>query len=92
MEKALVVPDVQALAEIVAHGETGLIYRKGDVQHLAESLTRLIKDPELTARLGRQGRKWVIENRTWKRAGKLVVDVYDRIRAKGGGSVTERAA
>jgi hypothetical protein len=40
-------------------------------------LTRLIKDPELTARLGRQGRKWVIENRTWKRAGKLVVGVYD---------------
>jgi hypothetical protein len=26
-----------------------------------------------------QGRKWVIENRTWKRAGKLVVDVYDRV-------------
>jgi glycosyltransferase involved in cell wall biosynthesis len=79
MEKALVVPNVQALAEIVAHGETGLTYRKGDVEHLAETLEGLIKDPELTARLGRQGRKWVIENRTWKRAGKLVVDVYDRV-------------
>jgi glycosyltransferase involved in cell wall biosynthesis len=54
MEKALVVPNVQALAEIVAHGETGLTYRKGDVEHLAETLEGLIKDPELTARLGRQ--------------------------------------
>jgi glycosyltransferase involved in cell wall biosynthesis len=93
MGKAVVASDVRALAEIVAHERTGLLFPKGNHEHLAASLTRLVQDPLLIKRLGRAGREWVIAERSWTRAGKLVVEVYDRVLARcGRGSATERAA
>lgn len=44
-------------AEIVEHGETGLLYPMGDRDALAQALRRLAGDPELRARLGDAGRR-----------------------------------
>lgn len=49
---AVVASDVGGIPEIVTHGESGLLVQAGDDALLAESLTELIKDPELRARLG----------------------------------------
>ncbi len=69
MEKAVVVSDVRALAEMIADGHTGLAFAKGDVPALAETLARLIADPALRAWLGRRGRAWVAAERTWRGVG-----------------------
>ncbi|GHC97434.1 hypothetical protein GCM10019060_28200 [Novosphingobium pokkalii] len=69
MEKAVVVSDVRALAEMIADGQTGLAFAKGDAGSLAQTLARLIDEPGLRARLGRQGRAWVRDARTWRGAG-----------------------
>ena len=45
------------LPEVVKHGQTGLISPVGDDTALAASLARLLDDPELAARLGRNGRE-----------------------------------
>ena len=65
MEKAVVVSSVRALSEMIRDGETGLVFRKGDVKDLADVLERLIKDGLLRKRLGMAGRQWVQESRTW---------------------------
>src|SRR5690606_22760827 len=59
MEKAVLVSDVGALAEMVRDGETGLLFRKGDLSDLAAKLAQLVKDPAMRERLGRNGRRWV---------------------------------
>lgn len=69
MEKAVVVPDVRALAEMITHEATGLVYAKGDVESLAAALARLLDDKALRQTLGRQGREWVVAERTWARTG-----------------------
>ncbi|MET3472409.1 glycosyltransferase involved in cell wall biosynthesis [Novosphingobium sp. 1529] len=69
MEKAVVVSDVRALAEMIADGHTGLAFAKGDVPALTETLARLIADPALRAWLGRRGRAWVAAERTWRGVG-----------------------
>src|SRR5690606_25433777 len=66
MEKAVVVSDVRALAEMVRDGETGLLFRKGDVDDLTDKLVQLVKDSVLRRSLGRNGRQWVQEERTWR--------------------------
>lgn len=66
MEKAVVASSVRALTEMVQHEETGLIFEKGNVQALADTLARLIADPELRERLGKAGRQWVERERTWE--------------------------
>ncbi len=69
MQKAVVVSDVRALAEMIADGRTGLAFAKGNVPALAEALAQLIADPGLRVRLGHEGRAWVAAERTWRGVG-----------------------
>lgn len=48
-----VVPDLGALRDVVADDQTGLWFRGGDPDDLAEKLSRLATDDELARRLGR---------------------------------------
>jgi glycosyltransferase involved in cell wall biosynthesis len=43
--------------EIVADGETGLLFDVGDARQLSACVSRLQNDPELAARMGRAGRE-----------------------------------
>ena len=79
MEKAVVVSSVKALSEMVQHDVTGLVFEKGNVGAMADTLARLIDDPALRKRLGKAGRTWVEQERTWKRtAEKALADLSAR--------------
>lgn len=75
MGKAVLVSNVQALSEIIRDGETGLQFRKGDVSDLADKLHSLLLDPPLRERLGREGRRWVQEERSWSAAAQRMQNV-----------------
>jgi glycosyltransferase involved in cell wall biosynthesis len=59
--RAVIASDMGSRREFVRHGETGLLYRAGDVGQLAEALSFLNQRPELAAKMGRAGRKFVRE-------------------------------
>ena len=77
MEKTVLVSSVQALKEMVRHGETGWVFDKGSVESLAEELGALLADPELRRKLGRQSRQWVAAERTWKRSTEAMVRQFN---------------
>lgn len=52
---------VMGVPEVVEDGETGLLVRPGRPDLLAEALVRLAAAPELRDRMGRAGRRWVLE-------------------------------
>ena len=79
MKKAVIASDVQALAEIVDDGKTGLLHKKDDVDSLAECIRRLVLDDKLRSKLANEGRKWVEEHRTWGAVTKHVSEVYDKL-------------
>jgi len=81
MEKAVLVSSVQALSEMIEDSETGIVFRKEDIGSLTDALQRLVSDANLRARLGGNGRRWVMENRRWQHIGELA-------RAKLDGLVT----
>jgi glycosyltransferase involved in cell wall biosynthesis/SAM-dependent methyltransferase len=72
MEKAVVVSSVAALTEMIADEETGLVFAKGNLGSLTDALDRLIGDPGLRRRLARNGRDWVVRQRTWAQIGRQV--------------------
>jgi glycosyltransferase involved in cell wall biosynthesis len=72
MEKAVLVSSVRALDEMIKHEETGLVFRKGDIDNLAETLFRLINNPNLRHALGKKGREWVSNERTWLKVGRKI--------------------
>jgi len=48
----------------VLHGRTGLLVDPTSVTEVADALIKLLRDPELAARMGREGRTWAWENFT----------------------------
>ena len=72
---AVVVPDLGQIAEIVRDGETGLLYRAGDLEALSRQCERLIDDPALRARLGRAAAGEVRTRFTWDRTAARVTDL-----------------
>jgi glycosyltransferase involved in cell wall biosynthesis len=48
------------------HEENGLIFPSGNAQVLADSILKLLDDPEFRARLAGEGRKSVVQNFDWE--------------------------
>lgn len=78
--KVLITSSVKALAEIIEEGKTGLVFEKDNAEQLAERLESVIVDEKLRKDIGKNARKWVVENHSWDLIAKRVTDVYDKLR------------
>ena len=77
--KVLVTSSVQALAEIVQDGVTGLVFEKDNSQDLAEKLEIALLDENLRSDIGTNANKWVKENHSWDVISERVTKIYDKI-------------
>ena len=74
MGKTLVVSSVAALLDFAQDGRTGLVFEKGNVAALEETLGRAVSDPELRARLKEAGLEFVRSQRTWPAICRAALD------------------
>ena len=77
--KVLITSSVQALAEIVQDGVTGMIFEKDDSNDLAAKLETAILDGDLRKNIGANANKWVTENHSWDVISQRVTSLYDKI-------------
>lgn len=63
---AIVASSVGQLRQIIRDGSNGLLTPPGDSAALAALLCRLLNDPELCRRLGRQAREDAVRNYSWE--------------------------
>jgi glycosyltransferase involved in cell wall biosynthesis len=73
--RPVVAADVGAIAHCVRPGETGALYRPGDVDGLAAAIRVLLADPAGAAALGRAGREHVRRHHTWAGNARTVADL-----------------
>ena len=55
--RVLVASDISAAREVVVDGVTGVLFRKGDIVHLAEQTLRVAADPALRRAIGFRARR-----------------------------------
>nr|WP_306270347.1 glycosyltransferase [Ornithinimicrobium sp. HY1793] len=80
--KAVVLSDVSPHRVFAGAGqERGRLFTAGDADSLATVLAELIADQDTRTTLGREGRLWCLDNRTWERVAGGVTDVHDRAQA-----------
>src|ERR1041384_7467302 len=57
--RTVVASDLGSRRELVKDGLTGLLFQVGNVRKLADAISLLVRHPELAARMGKEGRRWV---------------------------------
>lgn len=77
--KPVLASDVAALAEIVRDEDTGVLFRKGSIEHLGECMLRLANDTDLRHQIGKGGRAWVTENRDWRSLSQRISSIYSSL-------------
>ena len=78
----VVASQVGGLAFLVQDGVTGLVVPDGDVEGLAERLTRLLTDDALRERLGRQAAAYAREY-SWENIVTQLIGVYESLIFRG---------
>jgi glycosyltransferase involved in cell wall biosynthesis len=77
--KAVIAPDQENIREIVAPGDTCLLFVPGSRDSMAEAILRLAKDCELRGRLGQAGRALIFSRGyTWQRNAERVIGIAKR--------------
>ena len=71
--------DLPAIQDTVVHEENGLIFPSGNAQVLADSILKLLDDPEFRARLAGEGRKSVVQNFDWEIIAGKYAGVYGNL-------------
>jgi glycosyltransferase involved in cell wall biosynthesis len=79
LERALIVSDLPALAEIVGAPERGLTFVREDPASLAAVARPLVEDHNARIELGRRARRWVERERSWESNAGRYVDLYARV-------------
>jgi glycosyltransferase involved in cell wall biosynthesis len=74
--KAIVASRAGQIAEILEDGHSGILVTPGDVAALSQTLLRLIADPALQRRLGRNARQQAVANHSWEQYIARLAQIY----------------
>ena len=90
LEKVCLGSDVGGLTELIADGETGVIFRSGDAAALADAALALMSNPDRMRRLGKNASEFVRREREWSVIVQRYQSIYDRLVQQKKGQVTPR--
>jgi glycosyltransferase involved in cell wall biosynthesis len=75
--RTVVASDLGSRRELVQHGETGLLYRTGDVDQLAGAIHSLASKPELAEKMGLAGWEMVRQRHTPEEHYQKLLSLYE---------------
>jgi len=67
MGKPVIGSDVEAIAEIIHHGDTGWLFPKHDVAALTAAMDYAVAAPEVVARLALGARSFIEDHHDWRK-------------------------
>ena len=76
MQVPIVATDVRGNREAVFEGENGFLTELGNVQALSDAILRILSNPELALRMGRNGRKIAVERFDEQKVFEKVIQEY----------------
>jgi glycosyltransferase involved in cell wall biosynthesis len=79
--RAVIASDTGSRRELVREGETGLLYRTGDINALAAAIRILGTSPDLAEKMGRTGREFVRRKLTPDGHYRKLLTLYEKLAA-----------
>jgi PEP-CTERM/exosortase A-associated glycosyltransferase len=75
----LVASDVGGHRELIRDGQTGMLFKAGSAEALAEAILRLLDERARWPQMRAQGRRFVEDERNWSRSVARYAPVFDRL-------------
>ena len=75
-KKPVIGTEIGGISYIINHGKNGLLIPPKDPESLAEAILKILKNPELAKKMGRNGHKNVIDKFTWSKQIKKTNDLF----------------
>jgi len=83
--------DVGGHRELIAHGQTGMLFEAGSADALVSALLSLLAAPERWPALRTQARSWVLQQRLWTHSVARYAQVYGAVANKDCAGILARA-
>jgi glycosyltransferase involved in cell wall biosynthesis len=90
MGKPVVAARIGQVQELIAEGETGMLFEPGNTKELMTAIQKLIQDARLRRALGEKARDWVRQARTWEQNAQQVIRLAEELVAKRGSFSEEK--
>jgi glycosyltransferase involved in cell wall biosynthesis len=78
-EVPVVATRVGGMINVVADGETGLLIDSPNKDHLARAIQRLVENPAVMSKMGKSGRRRVLDKFSWKQVSTSLVQEYSKL-------------
>ncbi len=75
-EVPVIVSDIPGVRDVIVEGKNGLLTEPMNSEDLAGKIRTLLENPDMAERMGKNGRKRVLERFTWGQVAKDIEDVY----------------
>lgn len=79
--KPVIVTRTASLPELPVDGETGFVVPPHDLTALRERISQLVKDPELSRKMGQAARRHVEAKFTWQQVARRGFEFYEKLTA-----------
>ncbi|HDM08882.1 MAG TPA: glycosyltransferase, partial [Candidatus Omnitrophica bacterium] len=80
----VIASNIGAMAEIVEHGRTGLLFEPGNPEDLADKVAWAWNHPEKMAEMGREARKEYERKYTAEKNYEMLMEIYKLAKEKAG--------
>lgn len=77
MEKPVIASKVGGIPELMIHNKTGFLVKKGDHEEWKNKIELLLQNKEKQREMGTNGRKFVIDNFSWKKIAREFKNTID---------------
>lgn len=77
--KPVIGANTWGVADLITHGEDGLLVPFGDVTELAKAIMYLVENGEAAAAMGQKGCQKVYAHHTWDKKAAEVIRVYEKL-------------
>jgi glycosyltransferase involved in cell wall biosynthesis len=82
MERTVVAGRSPAVEEVFGpEKNTGLLFERGNVEDMVNQILNAVDNPELSARFGKNARRRVLANYTWRRNISTIMSLYQKLGA-----------
>ncbi len=79
--RAVIASDTGSRRELVRHGETGLLYRTGDVNELGAAVFYLHQNAKVAAAMGQAGWEYVRDRHSPENHYRAILELYEKLAA-----------